>query len=151
MKIHSPYPEIINRAISENLKAEFVESENDADISLPMLQLPVNLSEILNYIESHDGKLTIGTLKLDVAKKTLSSADQKLELTEKEAAVLEYLARSGNEATREELVKSVWNYAEDANTNTVESHIYRMRQKISATFGREIIITTNGNYKIVEN
>ena len=75
----------------------------------------------------------------------------KVELTEKEVAILKCLISSGEEAVdRDTLLEQVWNYSPDVTTHTLETHIYRLRQKleIDASIPR-LIISKGGGFKIV--
>ena len=75
----------------------------------------------------------------------------KVELTEKEVAILKCLISSGEEAVdRDTLLKQVWNYSPDVSTHTLETHIYRLRQKleIDASIPR-LIISKDGGFTIV--
>jgi DNA-binding response OmpR family regulator len=74
-----------------------------------------------------------------------------VELTEKEVAILKCLISSGEEAVdRDTLLKQVWNYSPDVTTHTLETHIYRLRQKleIDASIPR-LIISKDGGFTIV--
>ena len=75
----------------------------------------------------------------------------KVELTEKEVAILKCLISAGEEAVdRDTLLKQVWNYSPDVTTHTLETHIYRLRQKleIDASIPR-LIISKDGGFTIV--
>lgn len=68
-------------------------------------------------------------------------------LTEKEVAVLVYLARRDQPASREDLLRDVWRYAPDTDTHTIETHIYRLRQKIEADPAEpRYLLTTKDGY-----
>ena len=75
----------------------------------------------------------------------------KVRLTEKETAILKYLYRSGDKpVTRDTLLAEVWGYNSGVTTHTLETHIYRLRQKIEADPSRaEILVTEGGGYKLV--
>ena len=76
--------------------------------------------------------------------------DMDIELTEKETNILKCLINSGHEPIeKEELLKQVWNYNSDVTTHTLETHIYRLRQKleIDSTIPR-LIISKDGGFKI---
>lgn len=68
-------------------------------------------------------------------------------LTEKEIAILRYLCASASQgpATREALLAHVWSYADGVETHTLETHIYRLRQKIEQDPGNPRIIVTSGD------
>ncbi len=70
-------------------------------------------------------------------------------LTEKEVYILKYLYKSSDRyVVKNDLQKDVWKYNEDVTTHTIETHIYRLRQKVEKDNGRRLIITDNGGYKL---
>jgi len=75
---------------------------------------------------------------------------RKLRLTDKEANILKYLYRAGSKAvTRDELLSEVWGYNANVTTHTLETHIYRLRQKIEADPAHaRILITEAGGYRL---
>ena len=87
-------------------------------------------------------------------KKIITLDDEtKIELTEKEVGILKSLTSSGEEAVdRDTLLKQVWNYSSDVTTHTLETHIYRLRQKleIHPSIPR-LIISEGGGFKIRSN
>ena len=75
--------------------------------------------------------------------------DTKLKLTEKEINTIIYLSKSNQPVTINELQKKVWSYQSDMETHTVETHIYRLRKKISSTFNdEEFIVSKKNGYQI---
>jgi DNA-binding response OmpR family regulator len=75
----------------------------------------------------------------------------KLRLTEKEAAILRYLHRANGEpAARETLLREVWGYNSNVTTHTLETHIYRLRQKIEDNPAEaKLLVTDGGGYKLL--
>ena len=148
MKISSPYPPEINEALRANNPAlEFGEG-----LALPALALPVRIGEILDFIDSQNDKfIQVGKFRIDVAKYNISNGDDIIELTEKETAILKFLARRKDTVTREDMLKNIWGYSDTVDSKTVENHIYRLRQKIHSQFQSDLIITENGGYKLIEN
>src|SRR6187402_2020516 len=75
----------------------------------------------------------------------------KFRLTEKETAILRYLYRAGQRpVSREVLLQEVWGYNSGVTTHTLETHIYRLRQKIEKDAANpEILVTEAGGYKLV--
>ncbi len=70
-------------------------------------------------------------------------------LTEKEVAILEYLYKHKNKAiSREDLLRSIWNYSPEITTHTLETHIYRLRQKLQTPDGQSLLITTEAGYEL---
>ena len=73
----------------------------------------------------------------------------KLKLTEKEINTITYLLKKNEPISINELQKNVWSYQSDIETHTVETHIYRLRKKISITFNdNEFIVSKKNGYQI---
>ena len=77
-----------------------------------------------------------------------SENEVKVYLTEKETQMLAYLGRNKNKKiNRKELLSDVWNYGDDITTHTLETHIYRLRKKLSSFDSKiKIIVTEDGCY-----
>ena len=87
---------------------------------------------------------------LPLTKALMLGEKTKVELTEKEVAILKCLIGAGEEAVdRDTLLKQVWNYSPGVTTHTLETHIYRLRQKleIDASIPR-LIISKDGGFMI---
>lgn len=85
-----------------------------------------------------------------VKKEIFSSHTQKTtKLTEKEIDIIKYLYQTApNISSKEELLENVWEYSSDATTHTVETHIYRLRQKVEKNGDSQLIITENNGYRL---
>jgi len=84
------------------------------------------------------------------AKVLLDAGGKKIRLTEKETNILKYLYRSGDTVARETLLHEVWGYNPAVTTHTLETHIYRLRQKIERNPGQaQILVTESGGYRLV--
>jgi DNA-binding response OmpR family regulator len=84
------------------------------------------------------------------AKLLLDEAGRKIRLTEKETNILKFLYRAGETVGRDTLLHEVWGYNPAVTTHTLETHIYRLRQKIEESPGQaQILITENGGYRLV--
>jgi len=84
------------------------------------------------------------------AKMLLDARDKKIRLTEKETNILKFLYRSGDTVPRERLLHEVWGYNPSVTTHTLETHIYRLRQKIEPNPGEaRILVTDAGGYRLV--
>ena len=110
------------------------------------------ISAILAKISTNiDVAHNIGPFLFYPIKKIVILGDQvKIELTEKEVDILKCLINSGEEyVDREKLLKQVWNYNSDITTHTLETHIYRLRQKleIDPSIPR-LIISKGGGFAI---
>lgn len=78
-----------------------------------------------------------------------SKTNETIKLTEKEVTILKYLnSNSSKIVSKDELLENVWEYNPDVTTHTVETHIYRLRQKVEKNNGSQIIITENSGYRL---
>ena len=75
--------------------------------------------------------------------KKLEKENKFVIMTEKEIQLLELLLKKDRPISKNIILSSVWNYSEDADTHTVETHIYRLRKKISDKFTDEKFILNN--------
>ena len=115
----------------------------------------VLLARIRAHLRSHeqseDAVFQIGPYEFRPAGKVLLDAKgKKVRLTEKETNILKYLYRSGTKAvSREELLTEVWGYNAGVTTHTLETHIYRLRQKIEPEPGQaRLLLTDAGGYRL---
>lgn len=84
------------------------------------------------------------------AKILLDPSQKKIRLTEKETNILKFLYRSGETVPRETLLHEVWGYNPAVTTHTLETHIYRLRQKIEANPGQaRLLVTESGGYRLM--
>ena len=81
----------------------------------------------------------------------MTDKGSKIRLTEKETAILRFLYRAGQRVIgRDVLLQEVWGYNSNVTTHTLETHIYRLRQKIEVDPGRaKILVTESGGYKLI--
>lgn len=102
---------------------------------------------------SEDAVFTIGPYTFRPSAKTLidDAKRKKVRLTEKETAILKYLYRAGDKIIgRDVLLNEVWGYNSGVTTHTLETHVYRLRQKIERDPGKaEILVTEPGGYRLV--
>ena len=108
-------------------------------------------SQLKQHEQSEDATFTIGRYNFKPAAKLLISDDgSKIRLTEKETSILKFLYRSGKKVvTRDVLLHEVWGYNSDVTTHTLETHIYRLRQKIEKDpSNAELLVTETGGYKL---
>ena len=84
------------------------------------------------------------------AKMLVDSSQKKIRLTEKETNILKYLYRAGEKpVSREELLAEVWGYNAGVTTHTLETHVYRLRQKIEPDpANARLLLTEAGGYKL---
>lgn len=110
-------------------------------------------AQLRQHEQSEDAVFTIGPYTFKPASKLLldSNGGKKIRLTEKETSILKYLYRAGERVvTRDVLLHEVWGYNAGVTTHTLETHIYRLRQKIEKDPSQaELLITETGGYKLV--
>ena len=109
-------------------------------------------AQLRQHEQSEDATFAIGPYSFKPSQKLLTLENgQKIRLTEKEAAIIRYLYRAGQKVvTRDVLLEEVWGYNSGVTTHTLETHVYRLRQKIERDpSNAEILVTENGGYKIV--
>jgi two-component system, OmpR family, response regulator len=91
-------------------------------------------------------KLCVADLEMDLIKRTVTRAGQRIELQAQEFKLLEYLMRhAGQVVTRTMLLENVWSFHFDPQTNVIESHMSRLRAKVDRGFGTELIHTLRGS------
>ena len=125
------------------------------------IRKPFKLNDLLARIRlqlrqqerSEDAVFAIGPYTFHPAAKSLTDdyAGNKVRLTEKEAAILKYLIRVGDQVIgRDVLLNEVWGYNSDVTTHTLETHVYRLRQKIERDpSNAELLVTEAGGYRLV--
>lgn len=102
--------------------------------------------------QSEDVVFTIGHYTFQPAAKLLETEDaSKVRLTDKETSILKYLYRQGPKTiSRDVLLKEVWGYNNRVTTHTLETHIYRLRQKIERDpSNARLLVTEEGGYRLV--
>ena len=115
------------------------------------LELPATLKEINAVIENtavkskfnKNSSIAIKSYFLNKNEKKLFKLDSFIILTEKEIQLLELLLNKRKPISKDNILSSVWNYSSDADTHTVETHIYRLRKKITDKFKDENFILNN--------
>lgn len=122
---------------------------------------PVKLGQLLARIRIHlrqherndEAGLTIGPYTLRPAARLLVDNDRagrQVRLTDKEVAILKYLHRAANRPVpKEVLLAEVWGYNQGVSTHTLETHIYRLRQKIERDAAQaRLLLTESGGYRL---
>jgi hypothetical protein len=121
------------------------------------LELPSSLKEINSIVESvvaknrfiKNSSIEIKKYFLNKNEKKLSKKENEIILTEKEIQLLELLLNTKKPISKDKILSSVWNYSSDADTHTVETHIYRLRKKINDKFSDEnFIVNTKEGYSL---
>ena len=149
--------------IEEKKNAEFIKNclsmkilfseanKKYSDLFDATLYLPTTVKEINKIVEElvaknkfeKNSSIKIKDYKLDKNERILNRNGISLVLTEKEIHLLEILLKNQKAISKSEILSLVWHYASDADTHTVETHIYRLRKKISEKFNDEKFILNN--------
>ncbi len=106
------------------------------------LQIPTSLKELNSIVEnviakkkfSANSSIKVKEYLMNKNEKKLFNKFNSIVLTEKEVKLIELLLNNSQPTSKDEILSSVWNYSADADTHTVETHIYRLRKKISDKF-----------------
>ena len=109
-------------------------------------------AQLRQHEQSEDAVFQIGPYTFKPASKLLvDEKGTKIRLTEKESSILKYLYRATEKVvTRDVLLHEVWGYNAGVTTHTLETHIYRLRQKIEKDpSNSELLVTEMGGYKLV--
>ncbi|HVJ52256.1 MAG TPA: response regulator transcription factor [Aliidongia sp.] len=118
------------------------------------LAKPYAFSELLARLEAltrrntggkAETRLAVGDLEIDLLARSVKRAGREIELLPREFRLLEVLARHvGHVVTRTMLLEEVWDYHFDPQTNVIDVHVSRLRQKIDKGFDRPILHTVRG-------
>ena len=153
---------IHHKALKDKNNKNFIEKSNSIKIYASKnkdsfsnydahLELPANLKEINAIVEnitakskfSKNSSIEIKNYLLNKNEKKLYKQNEFITLTEKEIQLLELFLDKKKEISKDNILSAVWNYSADADTHTVETHIYRLRKKISDKFMDEKFILNN--------
>lgn len=107
-------------------------------------------ARLRHYENSMDAVFTLGPWQFRPAQKLLRNAKGvKIWLTAKEVNILRHLLQLGDVASKGSLLADVWGYNRTVSTHTLETHIYRLRQKIEADpYNAQLLVTTEGGYRL---
>jgi DNA-binding response OmpR family regulator len=108
-------------------------------------------AQLRSHEASEDAVFRIGPYEFRPSSKLLlDDKGKKVRLTEKETNILKYLYRAGSKAvSREELLTEVWGYNAGVTTHTLETHVYRLRQKIEPDpASARLLLTEAGGYRL---
>ena len=109
-------------------------------------------AQLRQHEASEDAVFAVGPYTFRPSSKLLlNPKGGKVRLTEKETAILRYLYRAGQRpVSREVLLQEVWGYNSGVTTHTLETHIYRLRQKVERDASTpSILVTEGGGYKLI--
>ena len=115
------------------------------------LELPTSVKDINSIVDNTFAKrkfninssINVKDYLLNKNEKKLFKLDGYIFLTEKEVQLIQLFLDKKKPITKDKILSSVWNYSSDADTHTVETHIYRLRKKIAEKFKDEMFILNN--------
>lgn len=113
--------------------------------------IPISLNKLVELINiqliklkfSDQSKIMVKNYELDFNSKFFSKDNIVLKLTEKEVQIILYLSQNKEKHHVLDLQKNIWSYSSSMETHTVETHIYRLRKKISEKFNDENFILSH--------
>jgi len=115
---------------------------NDLPLSFKKLLELINI-KLIKLKFNQQSKITIKGYELNLNSKFFSKGNLKLKLTEKEIEIILYLNDKKIKHNVADLQKNIWDYSADMETHTVETHVYRLRKKISDLFKDEQFILSH--------
>ena len=145
---------IISKTSHKLLPNDNITDKNFLDLN----DLPLSLKKLLEIINikliklkfNQQSKIIIKGYELNLNSKFFSKNNLKLKLTEKEIEIILYLNEKKIKRSVDDLQKNIWGYSVDMETHTVETHIYRLRKKISDLFKDEKFILSHKNGYFIE-
>ena len=131
---------LLNNNITDKNFLDF----NDLPLSFKKLIELINI-KLIKLKFNQQSKITIQGYELNLNSKFFSKGNLKLKLTEKEIEIILYLNEKKIKHNVADLQKNIWGYSANMETHTVETHIYRLRKKISDLFKDEQFILSHKN------
>jgi len=161
-----------------NFKIYFIDDEDKLNVKLKTLEnylilsnkryfdisdliilydLPINIFKLVEKINteflklqySKQSKIKLNDYIIDLNSREISSKNKKVKLTEKEIDTIIYLLNANKPVAIDELQKNIWNYQNEIETHTVETHVYRLRKKILDIFNdNKFIVSEKNGYQI---
>ena len=137
--------ELLNDNITDKNLLDF----NNLPLSLNKLIEVINI-KLIKLKFNHQSKIIIKGYELNLNSKFFSKDNLNLRLTEKEIEIILYLNNIKIKHNVADLQKNIWSYSSNMETHTVETHIYRLRKKISDLFKDENFILSHKNGYFIE-
>ena len=148
---HSVYG---NYLILTNFEIKKINLQNQVILN----DLPIRINNLIEKVNikfhkkkfSQHSKINIGEYILDISSRTISKKEKLLKLTEREVDIILFLFNSKKSQNVNILQQKVWGHNSSLETHTVETHIYRLRKKMSEMFMTDkFIISSKDGYKIL--
>jgi len=138
-----------NLLLNNNITNKNLLNFNDLPISIKKLLELINI-KLIKLKFNHQSKIIIKGYELNLNSKLFSKDNLSLKLTERETEIILYLNNAKIKHDVADLQKNIWGYSTNMETHTVETHIYRLRKKISDLFKDEnFILSHKSGYFIV--
>ena len=135
--------------LNNNITSKNFLDFNDFPISIKKLLESINI-KLIKLKFNHQSMIIIKGYELNLNSKFFSKDNLNLKLTEKEIEIILYLNNTKIEHGIADLQKNIWGYSTNMETHTVETHIYRLRKKISDLFKDENFILSHKNGYFIE-
>ena len=134
-----------------------LKSKTDEKQIYCITKFPIKISNLFDQLNarfiqqnySAQSNININKYILDINSRILKKSDNELKLTEREIDTIIFLKNENKPVKVDVLQKKVWKYAEDLETHTVETHIYRLRKKIKDTFNDDTFIQSKKDGYII--
>jgi hypothetical protein len=144
------YFDVVNSLLISKTNLKKLKNENNF---LNFDHYPLSLNKLLELINiqlikikfNHQSKISIKGYELNLNSKFFCKNNLSLRLTEKEIEIILYLDKKKLKHNVADLQKNIWDYSPDMETHTVETHIYRLRKKISIKFNDDNFILSHKN------
>ena len=152
--INSSDLNILNSLIISKSNQKLLLDKNISEKNLLIFDdFPLSLNKLLEMINiqliklkfNHQSKINIKGYELNLNSKFFFKGELSLKLTEKEIEIILYLNKTKTKHNVLDLQNNIWGYSSDTETHTVETHIYRLRKKISNKFDDEDFILSHKN------
>ena len=126
----------------------FIKKITDEKRIICIIKVPIKIADLMDQINTKliqqnylaQSKININKYILNINSRILKNQNRELILTEREIDIIIFLKNEKKPAKVDVLQKKVWNYGEDLETHTVETHIYRLRKKIKDKFEDDTFI-----------
>jgi len=138
-----------NLLLNNNITNKNLLNFNDLPISLKKLLELINI-KLIKLKFNHQSKIIIKGYELNLNSKLFSKDNLSLKLTERETEIILYLNNTKIKHDVADLQKNIWGYSTNMETHTVETHIYRLRKKISDLFKDENFILSHKSGYFIE-